>query len=65
MNNIKNPSTTLGSQGMINHISKKATGNSSMCLIRLISYALQSCCHENIISITFLGSSLTSGLQIS
>lgn len=23
MNNIKNPSTTLGSQGIINHISKK------------------------------------------
>lgn len=29
MNNIKNPSTTLGSQGIINHISKKQLGEQS------------------------------------
>ena len=33
MNNIKNPSTTLGSQGIINHISKKQLGGSFNSLI--------------------------------
>ena len=33
MNNIKNPSTTLGSQGIIDHISKKQLVSSFICLI--------------------------------
>ena len=33
MNNIKNPSTTLGSQGIIDHISKKQLVNSLRSLI--------------------------------